>query len=356
MPDIISNGLTAGIHQEINDARSIEHLHALSLRVFDTVRPAINSGADTNTIVQLISGFNDAITARLIILMGTLEKISLPEGATYLVLGSEGRGEQTLRTDQDSAIVYADDLPPEKLSDVERFAVRLVDALEEIGVPRCPGNIMASSKEWCRSISEWEHTVDQWITVPTPENMLNFGMLQDMRSLHSNNTLGMRLSNHIRAAVHRNAAFFPNMAGHVVRFPAPFKIFGRIRVETSGEFKGMVDLKKAGIFAISAGSSLLALELGHIGGTTWKKLEFLEKHGVFTDSDHNIIAEAFSFLTLLRLKLQLGEMAAHNILTNYIDPRTMSDMERHQFRQALKGVKTFLWIFRNHYLLDMFSI
>lgn len=352
----ISNCIPAAIHQEVDTSRSIEQLHALSLRIFDTLRPAISTGEDTKNIVQFISRLNDAITIRLIALLEDSEGIRLPEGATYLVLGSEGRGEQTLRTDQDSAIIYIDDLSPEQLSEVKRFADRLVDALEEIGVPRCPGNIMANTPQWCHSITEWEELVDQWIAAPTPENMLNFGMLQDLRSLHGTEALGVQLSDYMCAAVHRNAAFFPNMAGHVVRFPAPFTMFGRIRVEKSGEHKGMVDLKKAGIFAISAGASLLSLEAGCIGGTTWEKLDFLEKRGLFTNRDHTTIAEAFTFLTQLRLKLQLRKMAANVTPTNHVAPRSMTDTEQSQFRQALKGVKTFLWIFRNHYLLDLISI
>jgi CBS domain-containing protein len=351
-----SNCITAGIHQEIDSARSIDQLRALGDRIFGIVRPAVSAGADTKNIVQIISGLNDAITIRLIALLENLEGISLPIGATYLVLGSEGRGEQTLRTDQDSAIIYIDDLTPEKFSDVERFADRLIDALETIGVPRCPGNIMANTPEWCHSITDWEKLVDQWIDVPNPDNMLNFGMLQDLRALHGDDTLSAQLRKYICLAVHRNTIFFPNMAGHVVRFPDPFTMFGRIRVENSGEYKGMIDLKKAGIFAISAGASLLTLEANQIGGTTWEKLEFLEKRGLFTSGDHKIIAESFTFLTQLRLKLQLQELAVNAKPTNYVSPRLMSGTEERQFRQALKGVKTFLWIFRNHFLLDLISI
>jgi CBS domain-containing protein len=146
------------------------------------------------------------------------------------------------------------------------------------------------------------------------------------------------------------------MAGHVGRFPPPFTIFGRIRVEHSGEHKGMVDLKKAGICAITAGASLLALEACIIGGNTWEKLEHLGKLGVFTSSDLATIEEAFTFLTQLRLQWQLREMSSNVKPTNHVDPLLMTDKEHVQFQQALKGVNTFLWIFRDYYLLDFISI
>lgn len=344
------------LYQEIVAAHSIDALRGISVRMLNMADFAIRSNVSTKDMVQLISRFNDAITLQLITLLENTEGIHLPEGATFLVLGSEGRGEQTLRTDQDNAIVYNDDLPSGELRNVERFATRLVDALEEIGVPRCPGNIMASTPQWCHSISEWKMLLNEWIAVPTPEHILNFGMFQDLRALHGDETPAMKLRDHICTAVQCHGIFLPNMACHVVRFPAPFTIFGRIRVEQSGMHTGMVDLKKAGIFAITTGASLLALESGIIGGDTWKKLELLGKLGFFSSGDLEVIVKAFTFLVQLRLQQQLRELSIGSEPTNYVDPLIMTDTEHEEFRQALKGVNTFLWIFRDHYLLDYISI
>ena len=343
------------LYQEIEQAQSIEQLRALGKRILDVVGFALAANSQIKDIVQLICGFNDAITLRLIALLEA-EGIRLPAGASYLVLGSEGRGEQTLRTDQDNALVYNDDLPPEQLNEVKRFADRIVEALEAVGVPRCPGNIMASSPQWCHSLTEWYQLVYRWITVPTPEHVLNFGMFQDLRSLHGDRALCTQLRDHIRDTVKRNAYFFPNMASHVVRFPRPFTMFGGIRVEQGGEQRGKVDLKKSGLFAITAGASLLALEAGIIGGNTWEKLGRLAKLGIISRRDQETIEAAFNHLTRLRLQHQLQELAAHCQPTNHVDPRTMADRERDQFRQALNGVNTFQWIFRDHYNLDYNSI
>jgi CBS domain-containing protein len=344
------------LYQEIVAAQSIDTLRAISVRMLDTADDAIRSGAGTKDVVQLISRFNNAITLRLIILLESTEGIRLPEGATYLALGSEGRGEQTLRTDQDSAIVYTDDFPPENLCNIERFATRLVDALEEIGVPRCPGNIMASNPQWRHSLTEWKQLLTRWITVPTSEHMLNFGIFQDIRPLHGNLSLGAELRDHIRYTVHNTSLFFPNMACHAARFPSPLAMFGRIRVERRGDIKGKIDIKKAGIFAITVGASLLALESGLIGGTTWDKLELLGKRKIFNAGDLKAIEEAFTYLVKLRLKWQLRELSAGGKPTNYVDPRDMTDIERNEFRHALKGVNIFLYLFRNHYLLGHISM
>lgn len=345
-----------GLHQEIVAARSIEELRGISVRMLDHAGNAILSGISAETIVQLISRCNDAVTLRIISLLESREGIRLPQGATFLVLGSEGRGEQTLRTDQDNAIVYCDELSSGDLRRVERFATRIVDALEEIGVPRCPGNIMACNPRWCHSISEWMERLNEWIAVPTPENILNFGMFQDLRALHGNESPVLLLREHIISEIRNHGLFFPHMADHVVRFPAPLTIFGRIRVEHDGMQAGMVDLKKAGIFAITTGASLLALEFGIIGGNSWSKLEQLGKLGIISGGDLESIVTSFTFLVQLRLQQQLREISSGSKPTNYVDPRQMSESEQERFRRALKGVNTFLWIFSNHYQLDAISL
>lgn len=344
------------LHREIEQARSIEQLQALGGKTLDLVRLTLAGGIRVKTIVQLISGLNDAIALRLIGLLDSCEGIRLPAGAAYLVLGSEGRGEQTLRTDQDNAIVCADLMPPEQLGETIRFANRLVDALEQIGVPRCRGNIMASSPRWRHSLTEWSGLVREWIDAPTPENMLSFGMLQDLRPLHGEQALGLELRDRILTAVQRHGTFFINLALHAVRFPPPFTLFGRIRVESGGKYCGMVDLKKSGIFPITVGATILGLEAGIIGGNTWDKLDRLCHLGVISCRDLEIIEAAFSFLIRLRLQRQLEQQCADPEAARHVDPQALSPMERGQLRQALEGVSTFLWIFRDHYNLDYTSI
>jgi CBS domain-containing protein len=343
------------LNQEIAAARSIADLKGLNVRMLEMVRFATRAGAVTKSLVQLISHLNDAFTLRIIALMENTEGIRLPDGAAYLVLGSEGRGEQTLRTDQDSAMIYADDFPPEKRGELGRFATRLSDALDEVGVPRCPGNTMASNPQWRHSLSEWKALLDQWIYVPKGEHMVNFGMFQDFRALYGDQGLERQLHDHLLATVKRHSLFFPYAARNIVRFPPPLGMFGRIRVERRGEHRGKVELKKAGIFAITEGVSLLALEAGIVGGSTWDKIERLREQGVLPAKDLELIDESFTYLVQLRLQRQLRALAAGNKPANTVDPLVMTDDERDRLREALKGVGTFLRMIRDRYKLDFIS-
>ena len=343
------------LHQDLQSAQSIEQLRTVNTRMLDMVRYATRTGADVNSLIQLISHFNDAFTLRLIAILERDEGIRLPEGAALLALGSEGRGEQTLRTDQDSAMVYLDDLSLDKVGEAERFAARLVDALEDLGVPRCPGNTMASNPQWRRTLSEWKDALDEWIFVPTPEHMVDFGMFQDLRILHGDETLERELREHIIDAVRRHPSFLPNMARAVVRFQPPLGMFGNIKVEKSGKNSGMVDIKKAGIFAVTVGASLLCLEAGSVGGSTMEKLERLGKVGLIAPGDLETVQESFSYLVQLRLQRQLLALQGGGAPTNHVDPKSLTERDQDRLKQALKGAGLFLQIIRDHYQLDLVS-
>jgi CBS domain-containing protein len=341
--------------QEMEAAESIEELREINARILDMVGCAMGAGAATQSLVQLISHFNDTLTQRIIELLDLKENIRLPKKASYLALGSEGRGEQTLRTDQDSAMVYADDISPEELEECVKFAERLVDALDFVGVARCPGNTMASNPEWRHSLTEWKRLLERWISIPKGEYMVSFGMFQDFRTIHGDTAHEDVLHEHLLSVIERNNLFFPYVAKNIVRFPAPIGMFGRIKVDRSGKNRGKIELKKAGIFAITEGVSLLALEHGVHVGTTWDKLEELSKLNVLSTKDSETISESFTTLVRLRLQRQLNDITAGKPPGNSIEPMLLTEKSRNQLREALRGTNQLLRIIRDHYRLEFIS-
>lgn len=343
------------LQQEVDGAQSVDQLAKVSARMLDIVRNATQAGASARSLAELIAHFNDTFTHRVIAIMDAVEGLRLPEGAAFLVLGSQGRGEQTLRTDQDSAIVYRDDLDKGQLNNVAKFSSRLCEALDQIGIPRCPGDTMASNPTWRHSVTEWKRIIDLWFAVLKPDNMVNFGMFQDFRVIHGDHDLERELHAHILTNIHRNSLFLAHMARHIVRFKPPLGLFGRIRVERRGEHRGKLDLKKAGIFAITEGASLLSLEAGIVNGTTWDKLERLEQRGLLNASDAETIRDALSYLVHLRLQRQLRAMTSGQPPSNHIDPLVMTDKERDRLREALRGVGILQKIIRDHFGVDYIS-
>jgi CBS domain-containing protein len=341
--------------QEIETAATIEQLRLIGRKMTGMLEYAVKINADAQSLIQLIAHFNDAFTQRLIFILADSHGVRLPEGAAFLALGSEGRQEQTLRTDQDNAIVYRDDLPAEKLDEVRCFAERIVAALESVGVPLCPGNMMASNPEWCHSLSEWKQLTERWITMAGPDETVYFGVFQDLRVLHGERSFEDELRGHICECARKNSIFFPGMARNIVRFKPPLGMFGRFLVEKRGEQRGKLDLKKGGLFALTRGVSLLALEAGFMGGTTWSKLERLNHLHIVSDHDLEVIREAFTFLIRMRLEKQLIALSSGKEPGNFVDPLVLPDTVRDQLRSAFRGCETLLQILKSRYQLDLMS-
>lgn len=341
--------------QEIESAGTIDQLKIIGKKMTGMLHYAVKTNADAHSLLQLIAHFNDAFTQRLISILDTKNDVRLPPGAAFLALGSEGREEQTLRTDQDNAIVYRDDLPADCLKEVRRFAEHIVAALESVGVPLCPGNMMASNPEWCHSLSEWKQLTEHWITAPGPDETVYFGVFQDLRVLHGDKTFEDELRAHICECARTHSLFFPNMARNIIRFKPPLGMFGRLLVEKKGEQRGKLDLKKGGLFALTRGISLLALEAGIMGGTTWAKLERLHQLHLVAEHDLEIIEDAFTFLIKLRLEKQLIALSSGKEPGNHVDPLVLPERDRDQLRAAFKGVTTLLKVLQSHYQLNLVS-
>jgi len=343
------------ISSEIEAARSLEELREINLRMPEAVDFAMRTGADIRALTQLISHLNDTFTRRVITLLEQEENLTLPPGAACLALGSEGRKEQTLRTDQDSAIVFNDNLPASELAQIARFSDRLVEALETIGVPRCPGDTMVSNPAWRKSLSAWKTEIEKWISLPQPEHMVEFGMFQDFRTLHGDTSLEHSLREHLHGCIKRYTLFLPYMARHIVGFKPPLRLFGRFRTERTGPHRGTINLKKAGIFAITEGVSLLALEAGLSGGSTWEKMGILRDKCILTEASHKTLQNSFSGLGQLRLQRQLMDLADGKPTGNHVDPMLLSLQEQDRLREALRGVNYLLRMIRDRYRLDLIS-
>lgn len=352
--DILSLGAAGPLRfaREIEEATSLEDLRHVNRRVVELASFGTKTGARTRDVMGLISRFYDSVAARAITLLLDTEEEGLPAGFAFLALGSEGRREQTLKTDQDSALVHADDLSEPEVAALEGFSHRLIEALIRIGVPPCPGGTMANNPLWRRPVSGWIEVVKHWIAVPTPENIVNFGMFCDLRTVYGDASLEARIKDQIRDAVARNSLFLRHLARHILRFRPPLGFLGRFRVERSGEHRGMIDLKKAGIFAITEGVTALALEVGIVDGGTLGKLAVLVEKAILTGSEAAQVEEAFDHLITLRLRNQLRQVEAGVKPTNYIDPAELSESDRGKFVRALQAVGSFQNTIRGRYRID----
>ncbi len=339
--------------RSIDEAKNIHDLKTIHDHMEELIVFLRGNGVRTQDLVKLISLLNDQITLRLIENLQRDSFPDLPKGCSYLVLGSEGRREQTLKTDQDNAIIFADTLTEEEISRLADFSQALIDALIEIGVPECPGGIMAKNEFWRRNISDWKDAIDSWIAAPSGENILNFSMFSDMRTLWGDPALELELRAHVVQRARENGIFLAHMAANVCRFPPPLGFFGRIKTIKQGEHVGQLDLKKGGIFAITEGVKTLALEIGILEGSTHDKLQILQQRDVLDKKQVSDLEAAFNLLTFFRLRGQIASSVAGHDPDNYIAPSSLDRVERGRLKISLEVVGSFQDTLTSHFQLNM---
>jgi CBS domain-containing protein len=326
--------------REIEEAPTVEDLKGLHKRVQGLVQHLIGTGVHIRDLVRLIAHLNDRVVIRLIDLLRAGRYAGLTERCSFLVLGSEGRGEQTLTTDQDNALVYADDLADGDIRQLEGFSTHLIDSLIAIGVPSCPGGIMAKNEQWRRSLSQWRTVLDQWFSTPTPEHIINLSMFSDLRMLSGDHSLELELKKHVSGRLQGNEMYLGHMVANLLRFAVPLGWFGKIKTE-KGEHAGQIDLKRAGIFAITEGAKILALAHGVQETGTAQRIELLSKQGVLAQNEADDLTASFYALVNFRLRTQVNAMSAGRQPDNRIRLTELNRMEQERLKAALEGVRSF---------------
>lgn len=338
---------------DIEKADSLERLRELHQRIQKLIVHLAGTGIAIREMVKLIANLNDQVVIRLIHLLRAEKYPDLTDEFAFVVMGSEGRGEQTLSTDQDNGIIYDDTLSALEIARLEAFSHDLIDALISIGVPPCPGGIMARNPEWRRSLSGWRQALTRWLSTPTPENVMTGSMFMDLRPLYGRTDLVEALRTHAFHYMGNEQGFLVRMAQNMTNFAPPLGWFGRIKVEKSGPNRGLIDVKKAGIFAITDGVKALAIEAGRLQGSTHDRMEALVEAGVLKPEQVADLRAAFDFLVLMRLRGQVRALRSNATPSNYIAPEHLNAMEQGELRLAFEGVAKFQSFIQHHFKLQL---
>ena len=314
----------------IERAESIEELREVSAATEGLTRGLVDRGVSVSRIVALLAALNARLMSRVF-------SMCIPEAllgrVCLIVMGSEGRGEQILKTDQDNAIVMADGLDwPDREEHLGRFSKEL----EALGYPPCPGNFMVSNPDWVMTVSEWKKKLDRWIRKADGDAMLNITVFSDAHPITGNVDLFYTVRDWFLERFQADAGFVSNFAQPVIRFIVPLNLFGRVR-----EGKRGIDLKKGGIFPLVHGVRTLALHAGMEETNTFRRIHSLVARRALAPSTGEDLGAALETLMLLRLRQQLDAAAAGRSPDNRIRQQGMSRLERDQLQRALSIVKSF---------------
>jgi CBS domain-containing protein len=339
--------------RDIDQAASLQELRSYHQQIQDLILHLVNTGVRTRELVRMIALLNDQLLLRLIELLRASQFSDLTDRFAFIVLGSEGRREQTLTTDQDNAIIYADDLSEAEIKRVKAFAKKLIDSLIEIGVPPCPGGIMAKNDFWCRSFSGWQEVLLEWLTNPLPEYILNGSMFFDSRTVYGDFSLIAEIKEWIRDYFASEKMFLTRSAANVNRFKPPLSLFGGIKVQHDDQHRGQLDVKKAGIFAITEGVKALAMESGIMEGGTRERIEELVDKGVLSRKLGNDLTASYDFLVFLRLRCQIELIKDGREPGNFITLSRLNHMERGRLKLAFEEVNDFHEFLRVHFRVHL---
>lgn len=337
--------------RDIEEAGDILTLKALHERVQGLSLHLVGTGVRVKELVRVIAHLNDQIIIRLLNLLLAEQRFSCLTGRfAFLVLGSEGRREQTLTTDQDNALVYADDLTPSELELMDEFSHAMIDGVITIGVPPCPGGIMANNPLWRHSLSEWHAILDDWLTTPSSDNIMSISMVADLRALHGNLQLAIQLKEHITGHLAENEFFLGHMTVNMLHHRVPLGWFGRIKCE-KGEHKGKLDLKRAGIFSITEGVKILSLSQRVTETGTEERIESLVEIKELSRQEGDDLSATFHALVYFRLLTQVEAVREERKPDNRITLDRLNRMEKVRLRVALEGVSSFHRLMGRRYLI-----
>jgi CBS domain-containing protein len=304
-----------------------ESLPGYAATVSEMTSALLAGGLEANVIAGFVARLNDALLQR-IVRMAEDDLGPPPCAWAWLALGSEGRMEQTLLTDQDNALVWQGEGEDVRAWFV-RLAERVNDDLEAAGFPRCPGGYMARS--WNGTLDEWERRFEEWIDAPTPEALLHGAIFFDYRRVAG--ALDLATLEASLAEAPEKPVFVRFLARSALDFKPPPLLLLTMRGHPT------VDLKLHGIAPVVLLARAYGLELGGAERNTLARLEAAARAGRLPEDVFAAVAEAYRFLVGLRLRRQLDQLSRGLPPSSSVALAELSAVERGHVKDALRAVK-----------------
>jgi CBS domain-containing protein len=317
----------------IERASSVEELAAAAKDMDALIRSLHKQGVKVRFLMDLLAALNKRLMAKLFNLL--VPEDVIPH-VCLVVMGSEGRGEQITKTDQDNGLIMRDSLDwpngPETMREYARV-------LQEIGFPPCPGEVMVSNPFWVQPISEWTKRMQDWVNLGDEESILKLSIAVDAAPVAGNAALYKTSRNWFFKEIQQHQRFLTAFAKVATVFDTPLTLLGSIRNRSNG-----IDLKRGGIFPIVHGIRTMALQYQIPENNTFARITALVDIGVLPRRMGNELQEAFGAFHLLRVKAELGRIGSDSSQDgsqNMIDLDDLDRLEKDTLRQAFHVVKEF---------------
>lgn len=291
------------VSSSIRGATDVATLRLVAHDIRRFARSLLGQGVQARQLTGLVSHLNDVLTQRLVELLATQHGVDLGR-ICWIALGSEGRSEQTVATDQDNALILDDSFGEDDKPALLSFAREVNEALDACGYPLCRGNIMASNPACCLTLRQWRERFAHWIEHGAPQDLLNASIYFDFRALAGAGALAQRLRDEVTAHASRVPRFLQQLALNALQQAAPLNWLGNID-STEVDGRASIDLKLQGTALFVDMARLYALAHGVVETGTRARLEAVGQRLGVAEPEYQAWAGAFEFLQMLRLRAQL---------------------------------------------------
>ncbi len=323
------------ISSAIRSADHVDDLKDCASNIRKFARNLLGQGVQSRQLTALISHLNDVLTAQLIAIFAKKHGLNL-ELFAWISLGSEGRSEQTIATDQDNALIFVDaELPHQER--YLAFAHDVNHALDECGYPLCKGNIMASNPELCISQQQWLQRFERWIEQGNPQDLLNASIFFDFRALAGNETLLEPLREYVMKRAQATPRFIKLLVENSLQWKVPLNWFGSLETkELDG--KNVIDIKLQGTAIVVDCARIYSLANGIGAVNTRERLAAIGRVLQVTEAESQAWIAAFEYLQTLRLAAQIdGHSIGGN--PNAVDVDQLNSVDRTILRESLSKVR-----------------
>ena len=327
--------------REIQMAGTISELKARYRQLPGLVKSLIDSGAKAGGLNRIITEISNAILKKIFSL--ALKDLGEPPARfAFMVMGSDGRMEQTLKTDQDNAIVFEDaktGQEEEVLNYFLRLGEKVCNWLNQVGYSFCRYKVMASNPKWCQPLSVWRKHFWNWIHKAEPADLLNSSIFFDFRTGYGDQTLTDELKNYLFNTLGDWKGFFRHLAENSLRFRPPLDLFGNLILKKKGDKKKCLDIKEPMQIMVDF-ARIYALQHKIPETNTLDRLERLHRLGVLDNQDHEELVHSYSLMMFIRLSHQAETLVVENRpADNCILPKKLTYIHRQSLKGAFKGIR-----------------
>jgi CBS domain-containing protein len=328
---------------QIDKAESIDDLKSLQSELRNLIITLRAKGVKVMYITKLVSTLNIKIYKKV---FDMCVDESLQKDCALLVMGSEGRDEQTVKSDQDNALIVRDGI------DVELYTqpmMKLNSYLLELGFPKCLGNVMVSNEFWRRNVSGYKDLINDWAHSMSDADVQNLSIFMDAKCVGGDEELLNGLTSYLHHNFHQRDDVLAHIAKAVLNFDTPLSLFSGFVLEK--EHQNKLDLKKGGSFALVHGVRTLCLQYDITQTNTIERIKALNKKGVIDKNFATELIESFDTLSAIRLKAMLEAKSIED--SNYINPQKLEKIQRDLLKDSFKIINKFKKFMTFHFHLSM---